>query len=226
MSRFQLISPAIEDIRQALAAPLPGIEGQIKMAPQPRPDQINRWDTSDNCREASVLLFLYPYTTPRQSAPELHLVLIRRPEYPGVHSGQIALPGGRREDNELLQSTALREAHEEVGLVPETVEIIGQLSSLYTPPSNFCIYPFVAFSPVRPEFRPDAIEVAELIEVPLSLLFNPATYKEEMWHIPNYGDRRVPFFDVFGHYVWGATAMILSEFLTLLQNDCITMQSD
>ena len=226
MSRLQFNLPVIEDIRQALAAPLPGIEGQIKMAPQPRPDQINRWDRSDNCREASVLLLLYPYATSKEYTPELYLVLIRRPEYQGVHSGQIALPGGRRENNELLQSTALREAHEEVGLVPETVEIIGQLSSLYTPPSNFCIYPFVAFSPIRPEFRPDAIEVAELIEVPLSLLLNPATYKEEMWHIPNYGDRRIPFFDVFGHYVWGATAMILSEFLTLLQNGRIKMPTD
>lgn len=225
MNQLQFISPAIEDIRRALTSPLPGIEGQIKMAPQPRAGQLNRWDKPDNCREASVLLLLYPSAS-SPDAPELHLVLTRRPEYPGVHSGQISLPGGRREGDESLQATALREAYEEVGLEPQTVEVIGQLSSLYTPPSNFCIYPFVAFSRVRPKFQPDAKEVAELIEPPLSLFLNPTTHKEEIWHIPNYGDRLVPFFDVFGHCVWGATAMILSEFLMLLQNSRPTTPPD
>jgi 8-oxo-dGTP pyrophosphatase MutT (NUDIX family) len=225
MSQLQLIA-AIEDIRRALAAPLPGVEGQIKMAPQPRPGEVNRWDRPDNVREASVLLLLYPYSTNNLCPPELHLILIRRPEYPGAHSGQISLPGGRREDGEPLQTTALREAYEEVGLAPATVEVLGRLSPLYIPPSNFYIYPFIAYSAARPAFQPDAKEVAELIEAPLSLLLNPATHKEEIWHIPNYGDRRVPFFDVFGHYVWGATAMILSEFLTLLQNSRATSPPD
>jgi 8-oxo-dGTP pyrophosphatase MutT (NUDIX family) len=147
------------------------------------------------------------------------LVLIRRPEYPGVHGGQISLPGGRREVGEPLPATALREAREEIGLDPETVEIIGQLSPLYTPPSNFYIFPFVAFSPNQPLFQPNANEVAEIIETPLRLLQNPAHRKEESWYFQNYGERRVPFFDVYGHQVWGATAMILSEFLTLLDGN-------
>jgi 8-oxo-dGTP pyrophosphatase MutT (NUDIX family) len=148
----------------------------------------------------------------------LHLVLTRRPEYPGAHSGQISLPGGRREAGESLQTTALREANEEIGLIPTSVEVIGELSPLYTPPSNFCIYPFIAFSATRPTFQPDAKEVAELIELPLTLLFSPTIYKEEIWYFPDYGERRVPFFDIFGHQVWGATAMILNEFLTLLRD--------
>ncbi len=227
MSQGQLISLTIADIRRALAGPLPGVKGQIKMAPQPRTSQINRWETSPDCREASVLLLLYPHTTPSLGMQppfpesEVYLVLTRRPEYPGAHSGQISLPGGRREAGESLQTTALREAHEEIGLVPTTVEVIGQLSPLYTPPSNFCIYPFVALSATRPAFQPDPKEVAEIIELPLSLLLNPTLCKEEVWHFPNYGERRIPFFDVFGHQVWGATAMILSEFLTLLPSSSV-----
>jgi 8-oxo-dGTP pyrophosphatase MutT (NUDIX family) len=163
-----------------------------------------------------VLILLYPHTT-NDRASELHLALIRRPEYPGVHSGQIALPGGRREGQESLRATALRETMEEIGVSPETVHVIGQLSPLYTPPSNFCIFPFVASTTSRPTFHLDPYEVAELVETPLSLFFNPTVYKEEDWIFSQDGRRRVPFFDVFGHKVWGATAMMLSEFITLLQ---------
>lgn len=211
--------PTLEMIQHALTGPLPGMGGQIKMAPEPRVGQVNRWEVPDDHREAGVLLLLYPHRLPNQPEPELYLVLTRRHDYPGAHGGQISLPGGRREDGEALQITALREAHEEIGLDPTAVEIMGQLSPLYIPPSNFYIYPFIAYSPVRPVFQPDAKEVAELIEVPLPSLFNPAIHREETWHFPNYGERRVPFFDVFGHQVWGATAMILSEFLTLLQSN-------
>jgi 8-oxo-dGTP pyrophosphatase MutT (NUDIX family) len=211
-----ILSPTIENVRQALSGPLPGVAGQIKMAPEPPAGQINRWDKVDGYREAGVLLLLYPYATNNGTLPELHLVLTRRTEYPGVHSGQISFPGGRREQEESLQRTALRETMEEVGVVPEELEIIGQLSSLYTSASNFCIYPFVAFSATRPIFRLDPKEVAKLIEVPLSFLLNPANRKEEVWHFQDSGQRRIPFFDVFGYQVWGATAMILSEFLTVL----------
>lgn len=208
----------IIDIQEALSKPLPGIVGQIKMAPQRPEGQVNRWDRPADCREAGVLLLLYAPTP----TSELHVVLMRRPEYPGAHSGQISFPGGRREANETLKDAALREAKEEVGVTPESLKIIGKLSPLYTPPSHFCIYPFVAYSPLYPNFQPDHKEVAEIIEVPLSLFLNPTIRREEIWYSQNYGKRRVPFFDIFGHYVWGATAMILSEFLTLLEDKIIT----
>lgn len=216
MSYSQLILPTIDEVRQALAGPLPGQPAQIEMAPQPPADsKVNRWDNPDDCRKAGVLLLLYPHITLANSS-ELHLVLIRRAEYPGAHSGQISLPGGQHEAGETLQETALRETYEEVGVLPKTVEMMGQLTALYTPPSHFCIYPFVAYRSSRADFNIDPLEVAELIEAPLSLLLDPAIYKEEIWHFKKYGTRRVPFFDVFGHKVWGATAMILKEFLTLL----------
>jgi len=187
---------------------------QMKMAPEMGEGQLDRWEWVEHYREAGVLLLLYPHQT--YSRSELHLVLTRRTEYPGVHSGQISFPGGRRENGETLQTTALRETQEEVGVLPQTLQMMGQLSPLYTPPSNFCIHPFVAYSPTRPVFSLEPKEVAELIETPLSLLLNPATCKQENWHFPHYGRRRVSFFDVFGHKVWGATAMMLSEFLVLL----------
>jgi len=217
MQELHQVSYTVEDIQEALTNPLPGLAGQIKMAPAPVGSQLNRWAIPDNCREAGVLLLFYPYND-NGHCSELYLTLTRRREYPGVHSGQISLPGGRREKNESLQATALRETTEEIGVLSEKLEVMGQLSTLYTPPSNFCIYPFVAFSPTRPTFQPDPREVAELIEVPLDLLIDPAIRKKETWHFENYGERQVPFFDVYGHKVWGATAMILSEFLMLLIN--------
>lgn len=215
VKHFNQASFTIKEIEQALAGPLPGISGQIKMAPQPPGGNTNRWVPPPNCRQAGVLLFLYPHTN-NGNSPELHIALIRRPEYPGVHSGQISLPGGRREAGESLQQTALREATEEIGVLPDTLEVLGQLSSLYIPPSNFCIYPFVAFCHYRPKFQLDSREVAELLEVPLSLFVDPTTRKSEVWHFEKYGNRQIPFFEIFGHKIWGATAMILSEFLVLL----------
>jgi 8-oxo-dGTP pyrophosphatase MutT (NUDIX family) len=205
----------VNDIRQALAGPLPGRVAQSQMAPEPFPGQGDRWTPPANCREAGVLLLLYPHNTGGGS--ELHLALIRRTEYPGVHSGQISFPGGQREGMETLLETALRETREEIGVKPDTVEVLRQLSSLYTAASNFCIYPFVAFSLTRPAFKPDPGEVAGLLEPPLSWLLNPASRRVERWDFPQgQGPRQVPFFDVLGFKVWGATAMILCEFLMIV----------
>ena len=225
MSSLHRISLSYEDIKQALATPLPGVAGQRKMAPQPQAGEVERWRPPAGCREAGVLLLLYLHSQ-NGAEPALHLALTRRPEYPGVHGGQISLPGGRREGHESLRTTALRETMEEVGVLPDKIEIIGQLSPLYTPPSNFCIFPFVAFCASRPAFCVDPQEVAELLEAPLNELLHPAAAKEEIWHFEPYGPRQVPFFEVDGHKVWGATAMILSEFITLLTNYLSLNQAD
>lgn len=212
----------IDYIQRALNNPLPGVSGQEKMAPRPSTNVINRWMIPDHCREAGVLLLLYPRPIRSWGSDghlqEFYLAFTRRPDYLSSHKGQISFPGGRREEGESLEATALRETHEELGVSPDTIEIIGKLSTLYTPPSNYCIYPFVAFSSTRPAFQPNQVEVAELIEAPVSLLLDPANRKEETWSFENYGERQIPFFDIFGHKVWGATAMILSEFLMLLTN--------
>jgi len=209
----------IDAIQQALMGSLPGKRGQIKMAPEPPNNQMHRWDIPASCREAAVLLLLYPNQAPEPDQSPLHLILTRRHVYPGAHSGQVSFPGGRRESEESLQTTALRETMEEVGVAPESVQVLGELSSLYIPPSNFCIYPFVGYSPTTPDFRPDAKEVAELIEVPLQLLYDTSIRKQETWHFPDNSQRLIRFFDIDGHQVWGATAMILSELITLLTEE-------
>jgi 8-oxo-dGTP pyrophosphatase MutT (NUDIX family) len=206
----------IEQLRQALQKPLPGIIAQKKMAPRPLPKHLSRWTPPENHREAAVLLLLYPHIT-ADNQQEWHIVLTRRHEYPGVHGGQISFPGGQREAGESLQTTALREAHEEVGTSPEEVDIVGSLSPLYTPPSNFCIHPYVGYCRSRPQFQPDPVEVAELIEPHLSLLQNPALRQQELWPFPDNLELQVPFFNVYGHKIWGATAMILNEFLMIIK---------
>lgn len=206
----------IEDVRRCLAQPLPGLAGQLAMAPKPRPGW--KWEPIENydCREGSVLLLLYPKNG---RAVDLHFVLTRRHEYPGTHSGQISFPGGQREDGEPLEKTALRETQEEIGVPGQGTAILGQLTPLYIPPSNYCIFPFVGHRDAEPTFRPDPREVAEIIEAPLSLLLDESTLQGEWMDHPQYGRRWIPFFNIFGHRVWGATAMVLAEFMTLLKQD-------
>jgi 8-oxo-dGTP pyrophosphatase MutT (NUDIX family) len=206
------IEPTLEDVRRALSGPLPGPGAHVKMAPQPRPGWTPDLTLPSDCRQGAVLLLLYPRDR------HLYLVLTRRTDTVRSHKGQISLPGGTRERDESLVQTALRETCEELGVPVDGTQVIGTLSPLYTPPSNYCIHPFVAFRPIPPTFHPDALEVAEVIEVPLATLLDPAIRRVECRTDPRFdAPRRVPFFDVSGQVVWGATAMILSEFVTLLE---------
>jgi len=161
-------------------------------------------------RQAGVLLLLYP------KKDELYFVLTVRTASLDRHSGQVSLPGGGREEKDAsFQETALREAREEIGIDPWDLEVLGQLSSLYIPPSHNTIHPIVAYTPRRPHFQPDPTEVAKLLEVPLTLLLDPSARREEDWTIR---DRlvRVPFYAVGPHQVWGATAIVLAEFAAVL----------
>lgn len=202
----------INAVKQALQAPLPGVTAQDPMAPDSRRniDRLRLMQT--NRREGAVLLLLYPNTE-----GNLHLVLIRRAEYDGVHSGQIAFPGGGRENGEPLSDTALRETWEEVGVSPNRITVLGPLTPLYIPPSNFEVSPFVGFVPARPTFVPDSREVAEIIDPPLSLFFDSSIKKRRTIQHSTLGLIEIPYYDVFGQEVWGATAMILSEFIGALQ---------
>ena len=159
-----------------------------------------------------MLVLFYPYDG------QIAFALTRRTDTVESHKGQISLPGGAREGDESLQATALRETCEELNACPDTVEVLGRLSPLYIPPSGFLINPFVAYSAARPSFRPDPREVAELIETPLSLLLDPATVKREEWTLRGTAVD-VPFFDIYGHKVWGATAMVLGELVTMLREE-------
>ena len=199
----------IDDVKRAMQRPLLGLEAQARMAPPYRRDQIAVMLNPPVCKQAGVLILLYPLDG------QLCFPLTRRPESVEYHKGQISLPGGSQENGESLYQTALRETQEEVGVAADSVELIGQLSQLYVPPSNFCIRPFVGYVAQRPNFQIEAVEVAELIEAPLGALFDPATARVEDWEIRG-GVVPIPFYQFGPHKVWGATAMILSEFAAML----------
>ena len=199
---------AVAHLRHRLTEPLPGPDAQLAMAPVYRQDPSMARVADKACREAGVLALLFR----RDDVPTL-LLTVRRDDLPD-HPGQISFPGGRREPGETLPEAALREAHEEVGLYPEHVDLLGALTPLYIPPSNFCVYPFVGMTDFHPDLQPHDVEVERLLPVPLPHLLDPATRRREPWMLHG-REVEVPFLDVEGHKVWGATAMMLNELLAL-----------
>lgn len=210
MSSIKLPIATPEAIAAALRRPLPGLAAQARMAPLQRPLSP---PTPDHVpRLGGVLVLLYP----RAPGDELHLVLTRRTENVGNHQGQISFPGGSVDPADLSTAhTALREACEEIGVCQEELRLLGDLTPLYIPPSDFRIYPHVAYLPQRPSFNPQPAEVAELLEVPVSHFLDDRHVASEE-RIVLGAPRRVPYFDVYGHKVWGATAMVLAEFAAVL----------
>ncbi len=199
------VNITLNHVRDALALEnFDVVDAQLCMAPQARP--IRRpANMSGQARRASVLVLLFP------TSAGLSLVLLRRAYNPrDVHSGQISLPGGSREGNETPVQTALRETREELG-VTEAVEILGTLGRLYVPPSDFEVRPVVGDVPARPLWQPGAGEVCDVLECPLQWLLDDAHKASgemtEHGHIIH-----TPWYDVRGYRVWGATAIILSEF--------------
>ena len=203
--------PSIEALRETLTHPLPGLAAQMRMAPLPRPGTERILDPLLDCRRAGVLVLLYP----AGDDGDLTLVLTRRTDSLESHRGQISFPGGSMEPGEDAVAAARREAMEELGVEPESLEVLGQLSPLYIPPSDFCIYPVVAYTAKPPSFIPNEHEVAEILQVSLHHLRQPATRCEETWNLRG-AAVRVPYYEVGNHKVWGATAMVLCELLSLL----------
>lgn len=198
----------IEMLRRRLSSELPGPQAQIKMAPARAAAAERLKVEGRDCREAGVLALLYP----RKDEP--HLLLTVRRAHLTQHAGQISFPGGRRESDEALLETALRETQEEVGLDPVQIEVIGALTPLYIPPSDYCVYPFLGFTEAEPDLIPHDLEVERIEHVPLRSFLEKANLREEDWTIR--GERlRVPFFHVEGLTIWGATAMMISEIVAL-----------
>lgn len=197
----------IDLVRQAMCRPLPGPAAQRKMAPWP---PVPPLFPAAAYRDAGVLVLLYP------QGEGLCVALTRRCDHLAAHAGQVSFPGGLREPEDAsLAAAALREAQEELGLRADDLELLGPLTPVEIPVSGFRIHPWVAYAPARPSFRPDPCEVAELLEVPLDLLLDPATVGSEARVIRGH-QAEVPYFLVQGHKVWGATAVVLGELLAML----------
>ena len=199
-------------LKRALAAPLPGLDAQLRMAPRFR-DGTDPRTQRDGLRHAAALLLLYPH------GGQWHVPLTVRGSNLRHHTGQVSLPGGRLDDGESVEQAALREAHEEIGVEAADVDVLGQLTPLAIPVSGHLLHPVVGASASRPAFVLHEHEVEALIEVPLADLRHDDAVR---WEVrsrarPPLGDMDVPSFAVGGVQVWGATAMVLAEFLAVVE---------
>lgn len=203
----------IEQIRERLEQSLPGPQAQARMSPMRQQDERFLQQKRPQARQGAVLLLLYPFKG------RLYLPLMQRPVYKGHHSGQISLPGGKQEpeDKDKIE-TALREAWEEIGVEPEKVQLIGRLSELFIPPSNYQVLPVVGYTRERPRFVADPVEVAAIIEVPLDELLSEKSIQQTYRTLADGVRMKIPCYGVDEHVVWGATAMILSEFLAIVRS--------
>ena len=195
-------------LQAAVSGPLPGPDAHRLLAPRPR----RGWqpgEVPERARTAAALVLLYPL----DDAP--HILLTVRSGRLAQHAGQVSLPGGVLEEGEGMRDAALREASEEVGIDPETVRVLGILSTLYIPVSDFALHPVGGVSDSAPAIRAAASEVGRVLQVPLSELADPRSLRRgTRWRQDRNYD--VPYFELRGERVWGATAMVLAELLAVL----------
>jgi len=206
---FQYFLKFIPDLVQA---PLSGEASHEKMMPLERKELLAKMNLKDNKpREAAVTMLFYPKNN------KTHLVLIVRNSYNGIHSAQIAFPGGKFELEDIdFSTTALRETEEEIGVSRNKIEIVKAFSSVFIPPSNFMVHPFLGICREELDFIPDPIEVAAIIELPLSIFRNDSILTFENLSTSYASFIKVPAFRIDEHIVWGATAMMLSELRDVL----------
>lgn len=193
---------------------LPAQASQFKMSPPFREQLIEKYkERMKDAKRAGVMALFYP-----DISEETRLALILRNTYKGVHSAQIGFPGGKVEPNDhSLKETALRETYEEIGVPIQQIEVLKQLTEVYIPPSNFYVQPYLGISKTTPEFIKQDDEVKAIIEVPLSHFMDDTVVITS--EVPTSYDKKVevPAFELNGHIVWGATAMMLSEIKDLLK---------
>jgi 8-oxo-dGTP pyrophosphatase MutT (NUDIX family) len=199
-------------LKRALSAPLPGLDAQLRMAPRFR-DGTELRTAHDGLRHAAALLLVYPRDE------QWYVPLTLRGSSLRHHTGQVSLPGGRLDAGETVEAAALREAHEEIGLAPADVEVLGQLTPLPIAVSGHLLHPVVGAAAAPPSFVLHEHEVEALIEVPLADLRRADAVRWEVRQRARapLGEMDVPCFDVGGVGVWGATAMVLAEFLAVLE---------
>jgi len=201
----------IEQLKGRLQEPLPGPEAQYRMAHAVRRRSA---PPPGDVRRAGVMALFYP------KGGTWHIALIERQSHNPTdrHRGQISFPGGRYEpDDDTLRETARRETEEEIGVDGSAIQILGGLSELYIPVSNFLVSPYVGYVPHTPRFRPQESEVKAILEIPFGLFLEPGNICTTDMRISEHITlKQVPYFHIHGKVVWGATAMMLNELLEVL----------
>lgn len=200
-------------IQQLEHLELPALHSHKKMAPLERIKILEEANLNrPNAKNAAVMMLFYPKNN------KTHFALIKRNSYPGVHSSQIAFPGGKveKEDKNLVQ-TALRETHEEIGVHPDLIQVVRSFTTVYIPPSNFLVHPFLGFSEHEIQFVLQADEVAGIIETPLAILLDDTIITNKIIETSYSKSIDIPAFQIYEHTVWGATAMMLSELKDMLK---------
>ncbi len=204
----------LELIEKIQEAKLPGEISQLKMTPPERKQLLMNQNLEYiNPKISAVMMLIY------NRKENAYLYLMQRNSYNGVHSAQVSLPGGKAElSDENLLATAIRETHEEFGIKKEHYQVIRPLTELYIPPSNFMVYPFLSIITIPTNLQPNIDEVSEIIELPLSFLLNEDSISIKKIATSYSENIEVPVFEFEGKTIWGATAMILSEFKDLLMS--------
>jgi len=207
--KFELFLKHIETLKNTK---LPGIEAQFKLAPKLRLNYNAKKIKANDPKIAAILALFYP-----NQNNEVTLLLTKRANYNGTHSGQISFPGGKVEQSDLnLKQTALRETFEEVGIIDEDIEVIREFTEVYIPPSNFLVTPFIGIIYNKPVFKVNS-EVAKIIEVPFSKLIDETSIGSIKITNSYMKETSVPCFKIDDSIIWGATAMILSEIREVLK---------
>lgn len=204
---------SLSDLKDKFEKPLPGLPSQLKMAPASRVQELLfAQDAIAFAKQSAVLILLFP------EGGELKTVLIKRSVYDGIHSGQMAFPGGKKELTDVdFEYTALREAGEEIGLQSDQVEMVGQLSDLFLPPSNFLIKVFVAYAAHQPAMHPNEAEVQSIVKVALAdFTADKNRLAKDFYAGALKNQVHAPYYRVNDEEVWGATAMIISELMDVL----------
>lgn len=201
----------IQAISGLLDSDLPGWEAQKIMSPiLNAPYRI----VKDDAKQAAVMILLHPDVN-----NDLSVFYIKRANHNpnDKHSGQISFPGGQKEPNDIdFVHTSLRETQEEIGVEPSDVQVLGQLSSIYVFASNFYVQPVVGYLPYNPKLELQASEVQYTIQTPINQLLSPETIQQKDFKMGPFNAKNMPYYNLNGEVLWGATAMITSEFLAVL----------
>jgi 8-oxo-dGTP pyrophosphatase MutT (NUDIX family) len=205
-----------EHIKSLLQKPLPGLHSHLKLAPPTRKQELeNAKKASLYAKKSAVMILLF------HEAGVLKVVFIRRSFYVGIHAGQMAFPGGRFEETDSsVEETAFREIEEEIGIKSDDIELLGRISDIYVPPSNFLISVFVGYLANKPVYLPDEREVAEVIEIDFNEFLMPDAITQKSFFVPSSNQTVLaPCYQTSKCDIWGASAMVMSELIDMLTNN-------